>query len=500
MKILLLLLAGTLPASGQVIEGSVLNSKTFAPVGGVSVTITAKGRVAYQTTTDLQGAFHIDGVKPGSYTANFSHSAFIGSEPGDPALRPFTVTSDPVRLEVKLKPLGKVGGRVVDANGDPVASADVSLDGSRMGDTATTDKDGNFSFQVAPGRYLLMAKPPMQLKHPDGEKERMGWAPTYYPGVLDSRDAVKLQLAAGAEVWGNDIKLRTVTLRQVRGVVLDAKGDPVPRVFVNAARTDDLLGEDLSTVSGDDGTFELTSLYAGEWSIFAEKESNGIKLKGFAGLVIGDRDVDGVELRLKAPFSIGGTVTINGSNRITGKLNLYIRPSVIAGSQGQSAAVVDSNGSFRIDNVYPGNYKMIALTPGPPYFLASIKMGNRDLIGQDVEFYPGAGAIQVAFESKGGSVKGMVAECGDATVVLVPADNALRQAQFFRTTSCAEGGRFELGNVRPGDYLVFALNRWESASDLISGMNQTLLNNAVNVRIVNGESATADLRVTTREP
>ena len=77
-------------------------------------------------------------------------------------------------------------------------------------------------------------------------------------------------------------------------------------------------------------------------------------------------------------------------------------------------------------------------------------MGDREILGQNVELLSSALPVKIIFESKGGGVRGTVEDCGSATVVLMPQDNALREPQFVQTTSCAEAGRFEMTNILPG--------------------------------------------------
>jgi hypothetical protein len=502
MKLLFVWLVATSALSSQVIEGKVANSVTGAPIGGVAVTIQSADRTAYQTTTDLGGTFRIDDVKAGHYAANFSKSEFLELEANSPARRPFNVVSgsDRIRLDIKLTPLGKILGRVLDSNGDPLANAEVLLDSSRFGRSLSTDKNGNFAFQVAPGRYTLLAKPPSSLKPPEtGENEHVGWVPTYYPGVLDARAAVRIVLNAGAELFGNDIKLKATSMRRVRGMVRDLQGDPAPRVGVRTARTDDTLSDDIETVSGEDGTFEFPCLYEGEWSIFAEKESNGIKLKASAGAMIGDRDLDNLELRMTAPYSVHGSISFDGAGKLPGKINVYLKPSIIAGSQGVSQAIVGQDGAFKIDNVYPGSYEVIALLPGTSYFLSTIKLGDRDILGRYLEFYPGSLPIRIAFESKGGGVRGKVDECGSATVVLAPQDRTLQEPQFVQTAKCGDSGRFEISHLRPGEYYAFAFDTWDGPLDLLANLDQNVTK-AASVHVNQGEVATIDLRITPRDP
>jgi uncharacterized membrane protein len=48
-----------------------------------------------------------------------------------------------------------VGGKVVDENGAPIQGAVISMNGTTV---ATTDAEGNYSFEILPGTYTLTVK------------------------------------------------------------------------------------------------------------------------------------------------------------------------------------------------------------------------------------------------------------------------------------------------------------------------------------------------------
>jgi hypothetical protein len=88
-----------------------------------------------------------------------------------------------------------------------------------------------------------------------------------------------------------------------------------------------------------------------------------------------------------------------------------------------------------------------------------------------------------------------VEDCGSAVIVLAPQERDLQEAQFVQSAKCGERGRYEFPNLRPGDYYVFAFDRWEGAAELLKNLDQAMINQAVSVRVTRGEAATADLRV-----
>jgi len=494
------LLFGLLVASStlfsQGIEGTVINSVTGLPIRGAKVSVEAGGKPVYQATTDDQGVFRIQPVKVGTYTASFSKPEFLPS-----AQEGFNVGSNSIHLRGRLTPRSRVAGRVLDGGGQPVSGAELLLDGSLTGQTATSDDQGNFLFRANPGSYILSARSPMAMPPPAAaEDERLGWAPTYYPSVLDRHAAVKISVHAGSDVWGQDITLRITRLFRVRGIILDDRENPAAKVVVQAARTDETLADDIRVVSKEDGSFEFRSLPEGEWRVFAETEGSYSKLRASAVFQVMGHDLDRLDLRLTVPFAVTGSVTllpVESAKPDRKAIGIFLQP-LVAGSEGLGQTTADSNGNFRINNVYPGKYKIVAVSPGPPFFLNSVRMGNRELLGQYVDLISGALPVEIKFESEGGGVRGMVEDCGSATVVLAPQDSALQEPQFVQTTRCGDQGRFQIANVRPGDYYAFAFDQWGGAAELLSGLDQSLVNKAVRVRVERGALSNVALRITSR--
>ena len=294
---------------GQIIEGTVVDSQTGAPLGGASVQIqNSAGRVGYQTSSDAQGAFHIEGVADGSYIALALKSGFLTA--GDAAaLRPFRVGAglDPVHLQLKLIPLGKLSGRIFDGTDAPVGGADVILlQGTGAGQTVKTDSQGGFSFDgVRPGSYALSARPPIGLKPPASiGDQREGWAKTWFPGVTEASAAQKILIRPGADLVGQDITLRAVPVHSIRGTIRESNGDPAPNLPIILSLPGEIQPMDQQAVSGKDGSFELPDLSDGTWQLSAEK-MNSRRHFASPGLRHHYRSrYDGVELQLNAPFSV----------------------------------------------------------------------------------------------------------------------------------------------------------------------------------------------------
>jgi 5-hydroxyisourate hydrolase-like protein (transthyretin family) len=195
--------------AGQTVNGRVISSKTGAGIGGVKVKLfRVSGDVLPQSsdirapvaTTDSQGRFRIDSVQDGIYTARYAAPGFCSSPDPGSSLPPFPVITggEPVHLEVKMQPMGKLSGRVLDPAGKPVPDASIWLiweerwckppacfpfrrefKADARGEYAVTD------LEIA-GTWLLSATAPRSWRPPQPRgDQRLGWAQTFYPGVTD---------------------------------------------------------------------------------------------------------------------------------------------------------------------------------------------------------------------------------------------------------------------------------------------------------------------------
>ena len=497
---------GVAQGVAQVIEGTVSNSLGGAPIDGASVSIEQGGKATYQATTDAAGAFRIEGVKDGSYTARFSKRGFQPPARDAAARKPFRVAAggDPVRLRVQMAPNGRVSGRVLDGDGRPVAGAAIELlfANSFAGNTDTSKEDGSFSFaNVEPGSYTLNARPGGKIKPPVqmGDQVR-GWARTYYPGVLDQPGAARIMVRPGAELPGPDIRLIAVPMHAVRGRVLDPKGDPAAGINVKLAAADEYPAEEAQSVSDEDGRFEFQGVRDGSWRLFVETAAGGVKLQAFTLPGMLGHDLDHQDLPLRPPFTLRGRVEFQAPAGFQGKQPLVsvtlAPPSGWGLTHGNGNT--DQAGNFKIDGVFEGAYRVMAIGGEGigSYYLASMMLGEREVLAQSFELAPNSLPLRIVYRSNGGTVRGTVEDCAGAGVVLVPQDPGLRRFEFIRRATCNEGGRYEIPQVRPGDYAAFAFDDAPDALDALLRFTQALVTQAVNVTVRPGEAVSADLKVT----
>lgn len=527
-KLACLLLLPVPWAAAQTVEGTVLDAATGAGIAGVKVELLKGGTPFYETATDGAGTFHFFDVKEGDYAARYqSPEYWLTAGPSD--YRYFHVAGEkPIKLNARLMPWSKISGRVVDPAGRPVPNARLDITGMgmvmngrtylrtswggggggqlsdsplSMSHAGTADAHGNFEIGVMPGAYILSVRPPPEFKPPAPEPDgpALAWEHTYYPGVSSPAEASKIVALPGSVVSGVEVKLRTVPVRSLRGVVLNPDGTPAP----NAAITVGIETLLPSLTSRADGTFESPSVPEGECRLVAEAQVGGVKLRAVEWIEVKGHDLEDVKLRLLPPLTVRGKVIMEapkdgpapGMNPLI--LSLLGGRGRRDGDFGFVAAMLinpDPKGDFIAAGSYPGEYRVapILQSPPPPYYLDSIRVGDADLATQDVAIAFDT-TITVLYKTDGGQVSGKAENCASGGVVLVPANPALRRHGFSKAGACDAGDRYEVRAVRPGDYyaLAFAGNGPALAAD------EAMLQQAVKLTVRAGESTVADVKAIT---
>jgi protocatechuate 3,4-dioxygenase beta subunit len=431
----------------------------------------------YSATTDSEGRFRIEGIEDGAYRPRYSASGFSPIPYPGGVLPPFTVAraGEPVRLEVKMQPLGKLSGRVKDASGNPVPYASVWLvrgdkwwmppPACLFHDSLGLNSDANGQYRVpnlAPGPWLLSASAPPSWNPPDPSgDERLGWAQTFYPGATDPQLAAPVIVGTAGEQWSPDIKIAAVPVRRVHGTILDVRGDPVATASVVLGRG---FGPGLTQIANDDGTFEFDTVPDGEWRLSAGAEKDGVKLRATQSVQIKSLDVENLVVRLAAPFLLRGRVVMEVPEGTPAPAHpefaLELVSSTALPSDGLAASnhIFTDGDSLTVKNVYPGSYEIEPLSGASlgPYYLDSIRLGDSDAVGS-VSIPSDAQPLTITYKLGGGSVRGTVEGCTAGHVFLVPQDLALRHPGFLQISECDDTGRFEFAAVRPGDYYGFAV-------------------------------------------
>lgn len=155
----------------------------------------------------------------------------------------------------------KIVGRVTATDtGEPVASVQVvvfDLEGNQAAPPGNTDAGGNYTIELAPGRYRVAAN----YINPARPLGWNGFGPMWNGGRPVDDPAAVVEVKPGEEVR---LDFRLIRVRQVRGKVKTSDGGPIAQGS-NVAALDAALGRFLAQVDiAPDGSYEI-ALPDGEW-------------------------------------------------------------------------------------------------------------------------------------------------------------------------------------------------------------------------------------------
>ncbi len=471
------------------IEGRVTNGVTGEPVAGANVRFLDRHSYVFRTVTDASGAYRINDLADGEYQGEVASAGFSDYRQGasfqDMASGGVRVSGDvPAHFDMQLQPWARLRGRVIDEDGNPAAGVLVEIS-LRVDGAATTDANGNFTFEeLRPGSYTVAAKPEARTRMRDGEK--VGTVPIYYPSATRPAEASLINVAWGQTLAGIDIRLKSVPVHRVAGVVLDANGKPAAHATVKLLgqasenRREFYMGmvvfapmsalhytsgpalepELASIESRQDGTFEFPAVEPGEWRLAADTDPDEKPRSGVTPVSVGDKDVADVQIRMSGPFSVQVTADWGDASPQKPKDGgpVSTAPLVhLAAEEGQPQQAFDPAANVTsVAGLFPGRYRVMSTSMQGTYYAGAVMFEGRDVLGQTVELAPGAGPLHVMVRHDGGTVRGTVQEGRCAIVFLIPKTSG--QVSDYVSVPCGPGGTFEIGNVAPGAYYVVAFD------------------------------------------
>lgn len=393
------------------------------------------------------GRFRLPGLVAGvGYDLKLSKTGFAPGSSEIPPLQPGRGASD---LRIVLRK-GRIGfGRVVDRSEQPVAGARVELRQAPSGDMrawmrrmrsganpryqSTADATGRFEVRDLPaGTFELTAR-------------GSGFAPLTVPGLSipqaggGSIDLGTVVLGPGVEIQGYavDPDGRPVEGAEIR--VHEAAADPMARFF---SQDED---DEPAAVSAQDGFFRVRDRRAGE---VVDLDANRA---GYAPAVASGVEVPAeppVRLVLRPSAAVEGR-TVDPDGKPVSGTRVTIFPSdplALGGMRSFGAArarqaISDETGFFRVEDVIPGSFELMATAAG--YQRSELKnlevRPGQDLRGTEVVLAPGAVVEGRVLSPSGQPLAG--AEVG----MMEPS------ADFFFGTATTDGdGRYRLEGIAPG--------------------------------------------------
>lgn len=316
-----------LVAQGTV-EGYVYTA-SGRPVSRANVVIRG-GSGSIVMTSNLEGRFKASGISAGSYTVSATDvfTRLTGSATGK-----ITSEGELVHTDVYLQPTGTISGRTLSADG--VTAVPYALITLSNGRTATTDVDGNFSFDLLTlGSYSLSAR------------EQNGW------------DGGQAAASLSYEGQVGTVDIVFIGTGSIEGRVVRADGQPLGKFATLSLTRTGALTNYFTGYTDLTGNFLFSGIPLGNFSISA-------KLPGsiLGGVYGGTLSGDGTVLR-------NVVVVIEDSGEIHGKvfrqdsvtpckdavINCYL---LTADKRGFSLyAVSAADGSFSFTEVPFGSFSL----------------------------------------------------------------------------------------------------------------------------------------------
>jgi hypothetical protein len=498
------------------IEGEVRNAVTGAPIerAHVTVTLTNTDQQRYGTLTDAQGKFVVTGIPEGVYFVNADRVGFISSTNREGAIVTLKPGDKQTNMKLKLTPTGSVAGRVLDPDGQPMEGVSITAEsGPQTLRTTITDDRGAYRLGGLPPTKIRIRAQTMALPLPpeirtDGTAE-IHYSPTYYPSALDAKSAMRVQVAPATEATGIEIRMVCTRMIHVSGRVIGIPPKASNTYIMVAPR-----GPGAQVKS--DGFFEMWRIDPGKYTLTAmvnEEGGYGQYSSGPVALEVGEQDIENLQIPVVSVGDLKGQVvyedeTARGSQLPAGEpqnpqnpgpqrrpapsRQLMLRAWDATG--GFHAAKIQEDGSFTVNKVPPGTYR-VSLTV-PSAYVRSMTLGPTNFDGAKLELAGGVSdaPLLVHVASSNCTVTGVVRdEKGPVAgvYVMIAEESAANGAP--RQTKSKDDGSYTMSNLAPGKYRLFVVD--ETETNWLSTVSLESFDEiAEKIEIHDGETVTRDLK------
>jgi hypothetical protein len=469
------------------IAGRVVDAATGAPVKDVTLLLVHQENPSARPSSksDEEGRFAFKDLESGSFAILAQHPRYAlqtyGSRNGilGGTLLSLSTGQDMKDIAFKLLPNGIASGKVLDPDGEPVAKVLVAASkglfqhGKRQFipvATAVSDDLGQYRLSsLAPGRYVISATP---LDPTAGPKPAEGEPETallsmYYPNSPDAAGAQWVEIAAGADAGGMDIKLSRAKAFHVRGKVVGEvkdQGITVKLIAKDGGLLASVIGRS-SPIKKPDDTFDISGATKGSYLVRAG-DRTGLKVFGTGTPVeIGDKAPDGVIVELGTNADLAGTLNVVDGDmkpvtgvRVKGA-QIYLE-AVSGPSLMPPNTTAAEDGSFTLKELPPDKY-LVRVANGPAgAYVESVHAGAVTMGEQGLDLAGGRNKLEIRMRAAGAEIAGVVNGPDDnpisgVTVALLP-DNG--DYMLYQTNFTDQNGAFRLKGIKPGDYKMLA---WE---------------------------------------
>ncbi|MCW5981922.1 MAG: carboxypeptidase regulatory-like domain-containing protein [Bryobacteraceae bacterium] len=475
--------AATQPQRKGLIGGVVIDAGAEKPVKDVTlllVSATGGAVTPMRAKSDESGHFAFKDLEGGVYMLIGEHPKYArqtyGSRAGLMGGTPLTLQAGGEMKDVmfKLQANAVASGRVLDEDGEPLPNIMVAAvkgmyqRGKRqflpLG-TAKTDDRGEFRIaNLAAGRYLMVASPLTAGGEPKpaaAEAEET-YIATYYPNSAEAAGAAPVEISAGRDLGGLDVRLRKSKAVRLKGEVTGVAGDGKATVRLipkDAGVMGMLFGRNASVKS--DGTFEIAGVAPGSYTLRVSGDPIGMRPLGAGmALEVGDQPVEGIIVATGSPLPVNGAIVMDQDSKAAlGGARVILEPMGGLTMIPPNTKVAE-DGTFTLQDVPPEKY-LVRLMGGPEdTYVKSVRLGSREMGDDGLELGTSTEKLEIRLDGAAARVEGVINGQDDkpmsgVTVALIPKSG---RYLLYQSALTDQKGAFRFKNVTPGEYKVLA---WE---------------------------------------
>ena len=475
------------------------------------------------STSDAGGNFIIEGIAPGEYRILVSRNGFVRQQYGESgAATPGTpvelIADQAFEASFELVPAGTITGRIYDEFGEPVPYVSVAAmqprvrpDGQEAFATVqadTTNDRGEYRlFWLTPGEYFISAStsgsgigPISMGGNAVGGSIRIlsssssiGGPPVeemaaFYPGVPDAALATPVRVGAGDELAGIDVRLASKATYTISGRVIGpSQISGFALVTIRPSNGAALGGVRFSFNANPvdaQGNFTIQNVAPGAYTLQVRADViGGEQARAALEVEVTNRDLENMTLTLTPGIDVSGSVFIEdattaaASETVSGldmtQVGVMLRGEAALGAAASQPS--DTQGSFLIEYILPGEYTVNLNALNRGLYLKRIMVGNLEVApGDTIAIPPDFNQqIYVLVSPNGGRIDGVASNRSgepmpNATITLLPLDMPQTAPGdlapgLSKQTRTGTDGEFSLAGIRPGEYRLFA---WEGTQSV----------------------------------
>lgn len=463
------------------IEGKVVDALLGKPIKDATLLLVRSTGVGTPATVKAEedGHFKFKDLDAGSYVLIGDHPRYArqayGSRNGLLGGTPLTIATGQQMKELSfaLSPSAVASGRVLDEEGEPLPKVMVAAlkgmysRGKRqflpLG-TATTNDLGEYRLaNLAAGRYTIMAfqlgmGPAAAAKPAEGDST---YVPTYYPNGIDAASAAPVEITAGRDVGGLDVRMAKAKAVRVAGQVSGGTKDQkiTVRIMPKGAGFMSMLTGQNAPVKMPEGTFEFKSIVPGSYTIRASDPS-GMKPLGIGvPLEVGKRAIENLTVDVTPSGDLSGTLLMAGDVKAPLNSVKVMLEQVDGFTMVPPNVTAAEDGTFIFKDLPADKYLVRVLNAPANAYVEHARLGTQEIPDEGMALGGvNPGKIEVKLNPGGASVDGVVNGKDDnpmsgITVALIPSSH---RYMLYQSALTDQRGAFSFKGITPGEYKVIA--------------------------------------------